>query len=67
MHFGDFLFFYLFYLLNRYSQLRIESTRPIPSIAFRANIPTTKSQEIFWAPAGFESIEKSVMLSDAPH
>ena len=36
--------FIYFYFLNRYSQLRIESIQPILSIAFRANIPTTKSQ-----------------------
>ena len=34
----------LFIYLYRYLQLRVESTQPILSRAFRANIPTTKSQ-----------------------
>ena len=38
------LFISFIYLLYRYWQLRIESTQPIFSIAFRANIPTTKYQ-----------------------
>ena len=37
-------FIYLFIYSNRYKQLRVEITRPILSRAFRANIPTTKSQ-----------------------
>ena len=34
----------LFIYLYRYYQLRVESTLPLLSRAFRANIPTTKSQ-----------------------
>ena len=37
-------FTHLFIYLYRYLQLRVESTRTILNRAFRANIPTTKSQ-----------------------
>ena len=47
------------YLLYRYWQLRIESTQPILSIAFRANIPNTKSQTgNILGVSRFESAEK---------
>ena len=45
---------YLFIYIYRYQQLRVESTRPLLSRAFRANI------------GGFESTEESITLSDAP-
>ena len=38
------LYYYLFIYLYRYLQLRVKSTQPMLSRAFRANIPTTKSQ-----------------------
>ena len=45
----------------------VESTRPILSRAFRANIyPQSSIQETFWASAGFESTEELVTLSEAP-
>ena len=37
-------YIFLFIYLYRYLQLKVESTRHISSRAFRANIPTTKSQ-----------------------
>ena len=43
----------------------IASNRPISSRAFRANIPTTKSQTgNIWGSAGFESTEELVTLSN---
>ena len=47
--------------------MSVESTWPILSRAFRRiSLPQIPRQETFWASAGFESTEESVMLSDAP-
>ena len=61
--------FHFIYLLHRYCQLWFKITQPRLGISFRANILTTKSEtgKTFWAPAGFESIEKSVTLSHTQH
>lgn len=50
------LLIYLF-IAYRYWQLSVEGTNPILSIVFQTNNPTT----------GFESVEKLMALSDAPH
>ena len=43
---------------------KIEGTHPILSIYFWVDITTTRFQTgIIWAPAGFDSIEKSVISS----
>ena len=57
-------FLCIHFLYNNW-QLKVASNQLVLCLTFRPNTSTTKSrQETFWAPAGFESIEKSATLSD---